>query len=123
MKEGLNIGSKSVITFEVEKNMAAAFEGKTIHDVLSTAHLVYYAELAARRVVEPYLEESEEAVGSEINLKHIAPTKIGDKVEMKATLVAKDAKKLICKFEASNSKGKICAGTQTQMMIRKGELN
>lgn len=48
MKSGLRIGRKSEVIFHVDERMLAAFEGKRIHDVLSTFHLVYYAELAAR---------------------------------------------------------------------------
>ena len=123
MKKGLTIGRKSVVIFEAEERMVAAFEGKVVHKVLSTFHLVYYAELAARRLIEPYLEDEEEAAGYEIKLKHIAPTKVGDEVKLTATLVKKDGKKLVCEIEAETSGRKICAGTQTQILIRKGELD
>ncbi|HEY9167366.1 MAG TPA: hotdog domain-containing protein [Candidatus Kryptonia bacterium] len=122
MKSGLDPGRKSSVTFKVEKKMVAAFEGKTVHEVLSTFHLVYYAELAARRLIEPFLEEHEEAVGFEISLKHIAPTRIGETVEMIAALTKMDGKRVTCTIEARNQKGKICEGTQTQILIRKGEL-
>jgi len=87
--------------------MTADFEGKRIHDVLSTFHLVYYAELAVRKMIEPFLEDGEEAVGFEINLKHLRPAKIGDRAEVTATLIKKDGKKLVCEIEAVNSKEKI----------------
>ncbi|MFZ1081716.1 MAG: hotdog domain-containing protein [Candidatus Kryptoniota bacterium] len=123
MKTGLRIGRKSVVIFEVQEGMLAAFEGKAIHNVLSTFHLVYYAELAARRMIEPYLEVEEEAAGFEINLKHIAPAKVGEEVKLTATLIKKDGKKLVCEIEAVNSKRIICSGTQTQVLIRKGGLD
>ena len=79
--------------------------------------------VAARLLVEPYLDGGEEAVGFEIRLKHIAPTKIGEEVEVAATLIKKIGKKLVCKIEATNARGKICYGTQTQVLIRKGDLD
>jgi len=122
MKNGLRIGSKSVVIFKVQEKMAAAFEGKVVHNVLSTFHLVYYAELAARRLIESYLDDGEEAAGFEIHLKHIAPTKIGDDVTLTATLIKKNGRKLVCKLEAENSGKQICSGTQTQVLIQKGSL-
>ncbi len=73
-------------------------------------------------LIEPFLEEHEEAVGFEISLKHIAPTRIGETVEMIAALTKMDGKRVTCTIEARNQKGKICEGTQTQILIRKGEL-
>lgn len=117
------MGAKSVVGFEVREDMAAAFEGKKIHDVLSTFHLVYYAELATRKLIEPYLDHGEEAVGFEINIKHIAPTKMGDRVEVSATLIEIEERKLVCELVASNSEGRICTGRQTQVIIQKAELD
>lgn len=74
-------------------------------------------------MIEPYLEAEEEAVGFEIKLRHLAPTKAGDEVKLTATLVKKDRKKLVCEIEAENSNGKICSGTQTQVLIPKGDLD
>jgi len=122
MKNGLRIGSKSVVIFKVQERMVAAFERKVVHNVFSTFLLVYYSELAARRLIEPYLEDGEEAAGFEINLKHLAPTKIGDEVMLTATLIKKHGRKLVRKLEAENSGKKICSGTKTQVLIRKEEL-
>ena len=123
MKKGLEAGTKSTVSFVVDKRMVAAFEGKTIHQVLSTFHLVYYAELDAQKVIEPFLEQDEEAVDFEICLKHTASTKISENDKIMATLVKNDEKKLTCEIDALNPKRKICGGTQIQALTRKGELN
>ncbi len=120
MRSGLSIRMKSTVTFSVDKSHAAAFEGRVIHNVLSAVHLVYYAELAARNLITPYLQEEEDAAGGGICLNHIAPTKIGDIVRVTAILSGIDGKKLICRIEGANSKGSICNGTQTQILIKKG---
>ncbi len=123
MKVGLRAGAQSTVSFVVDKSMTAAFEGKTIHKVLSTFHLVYYAELAARKLVEPYLEEEEDAAGVEICLSHIAPTRIGEKVSISAVLLKIDGKRFICSIKGVNSRGEICRGTQTQVLVPKGSLD
>lgn len=123
MKSCLSVGMRSAVTFSVDRSHAAAFEGRVIHNVLSTVHLVYYAELAARNLITPYLEEGEDAAGGGICLNHSAPTKIGDTVKVTAILSGIDGKKLICRIEGTNSKGSICNATQTQILVRKGSLD
>ncbi len=110
------------MNFTVTKKETATFEGKQIHAVLSTFHLVYYAELAARKLIKPYLGPGEEAVGFEIKLKHIAPSNIGEKVSVTAALVKKEGRKLLCKVVARNSFETIATGYQTQVLIRKHRL-
>ncbi len=94
-----------------------------MHGVLSTFHLVYYTELAARRLIEPFLEDGEEAAGSEICLNHLAPTQVGDSVSVTARLKAVEGKKIICEISASNSSEAILSGTQTQVLIERGRLD
>ena len=100
--------------------MTASFEGKTIHRVLSTFQLVYYAELAARRMVEPYLQEGEDAAGAGICLNHVAPAKIGEVVSVTASLSKIDRRIVACGIEGRTSGRIICSGTQTHLLIKKG---
>ncbi len=122
MKNGLRTGDQSSVSFVVDEGMVAAFEGRIVHRVLSTFHLVYYSELAARKLVEPFLDEEEEAAGTKICLKHIAATEIGDRVEVTAKLKKIDGRQIVCDIAAVNSFGKICRGTQIQKVIKKGVL-
>jgi fluoroacetyl-CoA thioesterase len=122
VKNGLRIGDQSSVRFVVDEGMVAAFEGRIVHRVLSTFHLVYYSELAARKLIEPFLDEGEDAAGIEICLKHIAPTEVGDRVEVTAKLKKIDGREIVCDVAAVNSLGKICNGTQIQKIIRKGVL-
>lgn len=123
MKAGLRVGDRAVVRFVVDESMVTAFDGKEIHDVLSTFHLGYYSELAARKLIEPYLDRGEEAAGSDICLKHISPTKVGNKVKVTAALREIVGKRVVCEISAANSAGRICTGTQTQSLIRAGDLD
>ncbi len=123
MKGGLVPGAKYTLSFRVQESHSAAFEGRIIHRVLSTVQLVYYAELAARKLIEPYLLEGEDAAGAGICLDHIAPTRIGDTVSVTAELSETDGKTLVCTIDGVNSKGRICKGSQTQVVITKGSLD
>lgn len=121
MKIGLKAGDRSEVGFVVTSEMIAAFEGRVVHEVLSTFHLVYYAEYAARKLLEPSLEEGEDAVGAEINLRHLLPSRIGDEIEVTATLKLIDGRKVVCDIRGLNGGREICSGTQTQILVRKGD--
>ncbi len=120
MKSGLKPGDVSVVTFVVTRDMFAAFEERTIHEVLSTFHLVYYSEYAARRLVEPYLEEGENAVGAEIRLKHLSPGKLGDEIKVTALLKSVKGRKVLCELKAMHGRRQICSGSQTQILVKEG---
>lgn len=54
----------------VTPQMTAVLEGREIHPVCSTFWLAYYAEVAARRAIEPYLGADDDAVGSIVEIRH-----------------------------------------------------
>jgi predicted thioesterase len=103
--------------------MRAEFEGVIIHNLYSTWSLVYHAELCARRLLEKYLEEDEQGIGYSICIKHLAPTRIGKKVQIRAILRSVENNKFICDIEGYNEDGKkIAEGYQIQVFMNKDEL-
>jgi fluoroacetyl-CoA thioesterase len=123
VKRGLVVGDRRTVEFVVDETMVAAFEGKVIHKVLSTFYLVYYSELAARKLIEPFLDDGEEAAGTEVCVKHVAPTGIGERVVVTAALNRLENRTIVCDISATNSKGQILTGRQTQVLVGKGSLD
>ena len=111
------------MNFVVGENMVAAFDGKTVHRVLSTFHLVYYSEYAARKLIEPYFEDGEDAAGAEICLRHLSPSRVGDSIEISASLLSIAGRKIVCEIKGTNAGRIICEGTQTQFLIDRRELD
>jgi predicted thioesterase len=100
--------------------MLATFEELgPVHPLYATWSMVRHMELACRKIILPYLEPDEDAVGYRISVTHLAPTGAGDQVTAHARLVKVTGRKIYCAVEAFNSKGKIGEGTQVQVLVRK----
>lgn len=122
MKAGLVPGVRAEVEFEVATGHLAAFEGKLVHPLLSTWSLIHFMEWAGRRVILPFLEPDEEAVGASIEVRHLAPTVEGDRVKVEATLTRFDPPKIVCHVQARNSSGVIGEGTFVQILLPKARL-
>lgn len=123
MKEGLKAGDWAEVEISVTKDMQASFAGQTIHELYSTSSLVHDMEWAARKVLAPYLEPDEEAMGSHVEVSHLMLTPVGMKVKVRATVKEIRDKKIVCEVEAFNRRGKIARGTVTQSLIEKEWLD
>jgi predicted thioesterase len=119
------IGQEYTLTFTVESHMTATLDGIEIHPVCSTVSMVYYAELAARRVIEPFFEEEDQAIGGGINLQHIGMAALGETIDITARVIAFDGRILLCEIE-SKLHGKdilLSKGTQTQLVLKQSIID
>lgn len=117
MKPGLAIGQTQTIEIEVTPDMVTYFEGKLVHDLYSTSVLVQHMELAARRLLVPFLSDNEEAMGCNFEISHLAMTLPGMSVQIEATIVEIRDNKVVTNIEASNIRGKIARGSVTQAIV------
>jgi fluoroacetyl-CoA thioesterase len=113
------IGRYYIEEFTVDASMTAVLGNVEIHPVCSTVTMVYYAELASRRVIEPLFTEGENAIGAGISIEHVGMAAIGDSIEMKACIHSFDGKVLVCDITArlKGSKKLLCKGTQAQVIL------
>ena len=101
------IGKEYSLSFTVQSDMTATLDGTEIHPVCSTVTMVYYAEVAARRVIEPFFETGDQAIGGGINLKHTGMAARGEKVEVNARIISFDGRILVCEIESTVNNGEI----------------
>ena len=64
-------------------------------DVLATPSLLLLVEAACYAAVKPALAAGQRLVGAAVQLRHLAPTPVGERVTARATLVEVDGPKLI----------------------------
>ena len=70
------------------------------------------------RLVAPYLEENEQTVGIHVDVRHLAPTKIGQSVTVTAELIEVTGNKLRFAVSAVNDREiEIGKGTHRRALI------
>jgi predicted thioesterase len=119
MKDGLDKGLAQA-EFVVTDEMVATLDGRLLHPVCSTFWMVYFAEVAARRAIEPFFEEGEDAVGSLIELRHLAMAAVGAHVLVSAQVREITGNRIRCDVRAIsvNKNTLLAEGIQDQVVMR-----
>lgn len=111
-------GLTGEVTFTVENQHAIAFAGGPMPAVLSTPNLVHFLELAAREALQPLLEPGENSVGLEIEVRHLAPTPLGQKVFCAARVVQVEGAVVDFQVEARDEVEPIARGWHKRAVIQ-----
>lgn len=123
MKPGLVPGHQAEVTVTVTDEMVAWFEELGgVHRVYSTWAMVRHLELASRKVILPFLEADEDAVGHSISVTHVAPTRVGATVTTRATLLRIEGPRIVCALEARNEREVIGTGENVQVVLSRARL-
>jgi len=118
MKPGIEsaVGYVDVI---VTPDMSATLDGHEIHPVYSTFWAGYHCEVAARRAIEPYFEDGENAVGSGLSINHRAMAAIGARLTVTAKVSSISGNRIVCTVEVRTLESRIllAEGTQEQVVL------
>jgi fluoroacetyl-CoA thioesterase len=115
MKDGLVPGLAHTQTYLTTLEMRAK---QLVSDVFSTPAMIGLMEYTCVLLVAPYLDENEQTVGIHVDVRHMAPTKIGQSVTVTAELLEVKDNKLRFALLAVNDHGvKIGEGTHRRALI------
>ena len=101
-KNDLQPGISRVRTYLTTVEMRAR---QLVTDVFSTPAMIGLMERTCVELTEPYLDDDEQTVGTHVDVRHLAPTKIGQHVTVRAELLEVKANKLRYAVSASNDRG------------------
>ena len=122
MKEGLVAGVSARLQIAVTEEMTARLEGRQIHRLYATYWIAYHFEVAARRVLEPFLEPGEEGIGYRVEVKHLKPVPVGAAVDLSATFTGFEGREMVCRVEARWRGELVAEGRQGQFILPRAEL-
>ena len=115
MKDGLVPGLTHTQTYLTTLEMRAK---QLASDIFSTPAMIGLMEYTCVLSVAPYLDENEQTVGIHVDVRHMAPTKIGQSVTVTAELLEVKDNKLRFALSAVNDQGvKIGDGTHRRALI------
>jgi fluoroacetyl-CoA thioesterase len=83
----LRVGLVSEATFDVNPAYSAIKLGSGTLDVLGTPAIVMMVEKICREMIDPLLDSGQTSVGSMLNIRHLAPTPIGDAIQLRSEII------------------------------------
>jgi len=123
MRDGLIPGTAAEVQLTVTEAMTVHFdELGTVHPVYATWMMIKHMEEAGRKVILPFLDAGEDAVGYAIDVVHLAPTPVGARVRARAVLERVDGRRIHCRVEAHNEREKIAEGRTVQVVLSRARL-
>jgi len=118
MKSRPRIGETSELAIPTDMKHAVEFAGDGMPAVVSTPNIIQFLERTARQALAPYLEADERSVGIEIDIRHLAPTPIGETIHCTARVMAVDGTKVSFQIEARDQHEVIVRGLHKRAIIR-----
>lgn len=118
------IGTKGTATLVVQlEHTANRFKDSLLPQTFATPMMVLLMENAALNAIRPYLDAGESAVGSAIDVEHIAATPVGFTVTAQAEVTKVDGRRIEFNVSAHDGKEQIGRGTHRRMAIDLGRFN
>jgi fluoroacetyl-CoA thioesterase len=118
MKSRPRIGLTGELAFKVEPKHAIDFAEGGMPAVLSTPNLIGFLERTAREAMAGCLDDDERSVGTEIELKHLAPTPVGHTVHCTARVIRAEDRAVTFQIEARDDRELIARGLHQRAVIR-----
>lgn len=118
------IGAKGTFTLRVmPAHLANQFKDAILPQVFATPMMVTIMENAALNAIRDYLEPGESAVGTVVNVRHLAATPAGHEVTATAEVTKVDGRRIEFKVSARDETEEIGVGTHERMLVDMDRLN
>jgi|SRR5229473_408196 len=118
------LATKGTFSLRVRpEHLANRFKDPMLPQVLATPMMIMMMENAALAAIRPYLDRDESAVGTAIDVRHLAATPVGHEVRAEAEVVKVEGKRIEFKVSASDGTEQIGRGTHQRMVIDLASFN
>lgn len=118
MKYSPKVGDTGEIRLVVEACHTIDFADDQMPAVFSTPQLILHLEHAAREAIAPVLESGESSVGIHVDVQHLAPTPVGQKVVCSARVIHVDGAVITFQVEARDEQDSIARGLHKRSVIK-----
>jgi fluoroacetyl-CoA thioesterase len=118
------LGARGTFTLRVlPEHLANQFKDAMLPQVLATPVMILIMENAALNAIRPFLDLGESAVGTAIDVRHLAATPLGHEVRAEAEVIKVDGKRIEFKVSASDEMEEIGNGTHARTVINLRTFN
>ena len=99
------------------EHLANQFKDTALPPVLATPVMIMIMENAALNALKPYLDAGESAVGTRVDVRHLTPTPIGQRVVGEAEVTAVDGRRIEFTVRARDASEEIGAGAHERVVV------
>jgi fluoroacetyl-CoA thioesterase len=118
------VGAKGTYSLTVmPAHLANQFKDAALPRVFATPMMVAAMENAALNAVRDYLDPGESAVGTLVNVRHIAATPAGHRITAEAEVTKVDGRRIEFKVSARDEIELIGDGTHERMVVDMNRLD
>jgi fluoroacetyl-CoA thioesterase len=111
-------GAKGSFSLAVTpEHLANRFKDAMLPQVLATPVMIMIMENAALNALKPYLDASESAVGTRVDVRHLAATPVGRHVTGEAKVTEVDGRRITFAIQAKDGAEVVGVGTHERMVI------
>jgi fluoroacetyl-CoA thioesterase len=112
------LGAKGTYTLRVTPaHLANQFKDAALPQVFATPMMITAMENAALNAVRDYLDRGESAVGTAVNIRHLAATPAGHQIIAQAEVTKVDGRRIEFKVSARDDTEEIGTGTHERMVV------
>jgi fluoroacetyl-CoA thioesterase len=112
------VGAKGSFTLVVApEHLANRFKDAMLPPVLATPIMVLVMENAALNAVRAYLEPGESALGTVVDVRHLAATPVGQHVTAEAEVTEVDGRRIVFAVTARDEIEEIGKGIHERMVV------
>ena len=116
MKESLRPGVSRVNRIDVDRDRTIGFMGEDGR-VYGTPYLVRDIEQTCRQLLLDHGDAGEDSVGTDVAIKHLAPTLLGMTVEITVTVKTVEGRKVVFEISAKDDIDPISTGTHGRFVV------
>ena len=98
-------------------HLANRFKDATLPPVLATPVMIMVMENAALNAIKPYLDAGESALGTRVDVRHLAATPAGRRVTGEAEVTKVAGRSIEFRIRATDGTEEIGIGTHERMLI------
>ena len=118
------VGMKGQFTLIVRpEHLANSFKDSTLPPVLATPVMIMAMENAALNAIKPYLDAGESALGTRVDVRHLAATPAGRRVSGDARVTSVDGRRIEFSVRAADGDEEIGEGTHERVVVDLARLS
>lgn len=112
------VGAKGSFTLTVARaHLASEFKDAALPPVFATPMMIRSMENAALNAVRDYLDAGESAVGTSVEVRHLAATPVGHEVRADAQVTKVEGRRIWFTVSARDETEEIGRGTHERMVV------